>query len=124
MDKVLTKDEFDLCKKSKYNVPIDLADPVVGNIESYIYHINGTEDPWSIIQWKKDVESIITGKNIQKPKVMVKLTMDCCSRAPCDTYEIFIEDQRAIWQLAAMEVANNPPVQEVNKTVCAFTTQQ
>ena len=124
LDKVLTKDEYDLRKKLEYDVLIDPANPTSGNIKSYIYHIKGTEDLRSIIQWKKDVESIITGKNIQKPEVMVKLTMDRCSGAPRDTYETFIEGQRAIRQLAATEVANNPPVQEANETARAFTARQ
>ena len=122
LDKVLTKDKCDLRKKSEYDVLIDPANPIIGNIKSSIYHINGMEDLRGIIQWKKDVKSIITGKNIQKPKVMVKLTMDCCLGAPHDTYETFIEGQCAIQQLAAMEVANNPSVQEANKAACAFTT--
>ena len=66
LDKVLTTKEFEAKTKTKYEVPIDPAEPTKGSFTCMIVHINGKEDLHGIIQWKKDVESIITGKGISK----------------------------------------------------------
>ena len=73
MDKSITKDELDLHKKSKYEVPIDRNDPNAGTISSDIYHIDGTEDLRTIIQWKRDITGIVNGKGITNPEVIVNV---------------------------------------------------
>ena len=120
LDKTPTKDELDLRKKSKYEVTIDPADATAGTISSVIYHIDGTEDLRTIIQWKKDIGSIMAKKGTQKPEVIVKLTMDHCERVPDNTYEAFIEGQHATRQLTALDLANNPPIQNECEAACAF----
>ena len=66
--KVPIKDKFNLRKQSWYKVLINPTDPITGTIESMIYHINGNEDLHGIIQWKKDIKSIITRKTSRNPK--------------------------------------------------------
>ena len=95
MDKSVTKDELDLRRKSKYEVPIDRNDPNAGTISSVIYHIDGTEDLRTIIQWKKDITGIVNGKGITYPEVIVMLTMDSCEGAPRNTFEGYFKGQRA-----------------------------
>ena len=121
LDKVLTTDDFEAKTKTMYEVPINPAEPTKGTFTCMIVHINGNEDLRGIIQWKKDIESIVTGKGIEKPEVMVKLTLDRCTGAPRNSYEAFIEGQRATRQLAAMELANNPPVQGDGEAARVFT---
>ena len=48
-----TKEELELKKYSKYEVPVNINDKTQGNFSSVIYHIDGTEDLRSIIAWKK-----------------------------------------------------------------------
>ena len=124
LDKVVTPEELEARTKTLYNVPADPAEPNKGSFTCMIVHINGNEDLRGIIQWKKDVESIITGKGIVKPEVMVKLTLDRCTGAPRNSYEAFIEGKRATRQLEAMELANNPPVQGDGEAARAFTQRQ
>ena len=124
MDKSVTKDELDLRRKSKYEVPIDRNDPNAGTISSVIYHIDGTEDLRTIIQWKKDITGIVNGKGITNPEVIVKLTMDRCEGAPRNTYEAYIEGQRAKRLLDSTELANNPPTQNEGEQARAFERRQ
>ena len=124
VDKVLTTEEFEAKPKTKYEVPINPAEPTGGTFTCMIVHINRNKDLRGIIQWKKDIESIITGKGIVKPEVMVKLTLDRCTGAPRNSYESFIEGQRATRHLEAMELANNPPVQGDGEAAQAFTQRQ
>ena len=51
----LTKDELDLKKRSKFELRSDPKDPNSLKYTVMVTHIDGSEDPRSVIQWKKDV---------------------------------------------------------------------
>ena len=81
-----TKADLEARTFSKYTVPVDPAKASQGEISSIIYHIDGTEDLRTTIQWKLDIDHMISAKRVTNIESIQELTRARCIGAPRHTY--------------------------------------
>ena len=93
----LTKEMLEARIKSKFTLKVVPGDKKSAEYTKILYHINGTEDARSILQWKKDLETIRVGLNLKDAETVFKFTAQGCSGAAKDSYLARIQEIRSNW---------------------------
>jgi hypothetical protein len=116
-----TKADLEARTYSKYTVPVDHSNTSSGDISSIIYHIDGTEDLRTTIQWKLDIDHMVSAKRVTNLEVILELTRARCQGAPRQTYLTLMQRAKAVRAAAAAELAKEiPKAAEEKETEAAF----
>jgi len=126
-----TKDELEARKRSKFMVSTNPANVNAGKYETYVYHIDGSEEARDIIEWKKAMEDVAARLNFQTGEDAISMTKGQCEGAARIAYENKIAERRTerqadelVWLDAnPVPVRGQGPGIPENETIAAFNTR-
>jgi len=127
-----TKEELEARKLSKFMVNTNPANANAGKYETYVYHIDGSEEARDIIEWKKTIEDVTAQLNIQTGEDVISMTKGQCEGAARIAYENKIAERRAARQAEELTWLETNPVPvrgqgtgvPANETVAAFNARR
>ena len=82
----LTKEELDLKKRSKFELRSDPTDPNSLKYTVMVTHIDGSEDPRTVIQWKKEIEAVRKGSGLTRVDAIAKMVTSTLAGSAQDAY--------------------------------------
>ena len=105
----LTKDELVLIPRSEFEIRNKPRDPNSTQYTKMATHINGLEDPQSIIHWKKEVESIWVGTGTRDTDQVVCLVAPVCYSSTKDSYLSKTLEARNLWDKQGAQYETSQP---------------
>jgi hypothetical protein len=122
----LTKEEYELKKKTKFEVRNDPTDPQSLKHTVMVTHIDGSEDARTVIKWKKEVEAVRIGVGIKKSPAVVRFIASLCEGSARDAYLSVVAERREQRKEEGEDWAENHPLEEQDKdeTDAAFSRRK